>query len=80
MDWEKDIKNRGSAHYHASNVEPIDLLRDVNPHISLTALDIKALCDIIKYAFRMLTSGSNIRDCEKIRHYADMVEWRWTRG
>jgi hypothetical protein len=72
--WE-ELKKRGSQHYKTGDIEPIDLFRCVKPHDSLTGLDVKALEDIIKYSYRMLTKGANKSDCEKIRHYIDMVAW-----
>jgi len=71
--WDK-IKQDGSDHYK-SRVEPIDLMRDLVPHSSLTALAIKALTDNIKYSYRMLTRGANGSDCGKIIHYTRMVRW-----
>ena len=72
--WDK-IKTVGSSHYRASDIQPIDLLRDVTPHNSLTCLGVKALSDVIKYAFRMLTKGINESDCNKIIHYAEIAKW-----
>jgi hypothetical protein len=72
--WE-DIKKIGSKHYKAGKIEPIDLFRDIQPNQNLTALDIKALTDAIKYAYRMLVNGSNKSDCGKIIHYMKMVEY-----
>lgn len=73
MDW-KDIKKRGSTHYKwAGGIEVIDLLKGKIPNQSLCILQIKALSDIIKYAFRMLMTGINSSDIEKIKHYADIA-------
>lgn len=75
MTWDK-IKQSGSEHYKTGTVEPIDLFRDLKPHESLTALEVKALTDNIKYSFRMLQKGINVADLEKIRHYTAMCLWR----
>ena len=75
MTWE-EIKQSGSDHYKAGAVEPIDLLRDLKPDSSLTALEVKALTDCIKYAYRMLRKGTNTSDLGKIKHYATMCEWK----
>jgi len=76
MTWE-EIKQNGSVHYKTGAVEPIDLLRDLKPHESLTALEVKALTDNIKYSFRMLQKGLNVADLEKIQHYTAMCQWRF---
>lgn len=73
-EWQ-EIKRDGSPHYKAGFIEPIDLMRDIPPHQSLTVLMVKALGDIIKYAYRMLVKGANESDCDKIIHYARMVRW-----
>ena len=70
--WDR-IKRNGSKHYKGGTVEPIDLFRDLQPHESLTALQVKALTDNIKYSYRMLTQGVNPKDCGKIQHYTDMA-------
>jgi hypothetical protein len=75
MTWDK-IKQSGSEHYKTGTVEPIDLFRDLKPHESLTALEVKALTDCIKYAYRMLRKGTNTGDLGKIKHYTTMCEWR----
>lgn len=75
--WE-DLKKRGSEHYKTGDIEPIDLFKSVPVHAlhpSLTLLDAKALTDCIKYSYRMLTKGASKSDCDKIRHYIDMVAW-----
>lgn len=72
--WE-ELKKRGSQHYKTGDTEPIDLYKCIRPHSSLSALDIKALTDCIKYSYRMLNKGANKSDCDKIRHYIDMVAW-----
>jgi len=72
LTWD-DVKRKGSKHYKAGKIEPIDIYRDIQPHPSLTALDIKALTDNIKYSYRMLTNGANKEDCDKIIHYTEMV-------
>lgn len=71
--WE-DLKKEGSSHYRAGDIQPIDLLKNVKPHESLTVLQIKALTDGIKYSFRMLTKGANESDCDKIIHYIKMIK------
>lgn len=48
-------------------MEPIDLYR------SMGMLTPFALCSIIKYARRQATIGVNRKDCEKIKHYADIL-------
>ena len=68
------IKQRGSAHYKTGQIEVIDLLKDLTIHPSLTALQAKALMDNIKYSYRQLQRGYLKSDCEKIKHYTDMVE------
>ena len=75
MNW-NEIKLRGSKHYknNPGEVEPIDLFKAVTPHASLSALDVKALTDTIKYAYRMLKDGANQKDCDKVQHYIDMVK------
>jgi hypothetical protein len=72
--WD-DIKQKGSKHYKAGLIEPIDVFKDIIPHSGLTALDVKALTDNIKYSYRMLMNGSNISDCDKIIHYTEMVKF-----
>lgn len=79
MTWE-EIKQQGSNHYKTESIEPIDLLRDVKPHHSLTALEIKALADNIKYSFRMLQKGLNELDLDKVQHYTAMCQWRLQGG
>lgn len=65
--WES-VKKRGSEHYKSAGaVEPIDLYR------SLGILNEFAIASIIKYASRMVKNGVNGKDCEKIRHYADIL-------
>jgi hypothetical protein len=63
------LKMQGSDHYKGGLVEPIDLFRDLKAHDSLTVLQVKALSDCIKYAYRQLTKGMDKKDCEKINHY-----------
>jgi len=75
MTWD-EIKQSGSEHYKTGTVEPIDLLRDLKPDPSLTALEVKALTDNIKYSFRMLQKGTNTKDLAKIQHYTAMCQWR----
>jgi len=72
MTWD-EVKQKGSRHYKTGRVEPIDLFKHTKPDASLTALDIKALTDCIKYAYRMLTTGVNFSDCDKIIHYIEMI-------
>lgn len=71
--WE-ELKQGGSTHYKTGKVEPIDLYKSITPHPSLSALSVFALCNIIKYAFRQLTRGYKREDCDKIRHYASMIQ------
>ena len=71
--WQ-ELKQSGSEHYKAGEVEPIDLIKNVKPHESLTALQVKALTDNIKYSYRMLRKGANHSDCDKIIHYTKMVK------
>jgi len=72
-DWEA-LKLQGSEHYRTRGVQPIDLYRDTVPHISLTALDVKALTDCIKYAHRQLTRGYSEKDTEKMQHYLALIK------
>lgn len=75
-EWETSIKQSGSNHYKTGSVELIDLFKQVKPHADFTALEVKALCDIMKYSFRMLTTkGRDPKDCEKIQHYAQMLAY-----
>jgi hypothetical protein len=69
----KEIKKRGNKHYHGAGTQPIDLFKDTQPHPSLTALDVFALCNNIKYSYRQLTRGISDTDCEKILHYTEMA-------
>jgi hypothetical protein len=69
--WE-ECKQKGSQHYKTENVEPIDLYRSAKPHESYNAFDIKALTDVIKYAFRLLTRGYLAADVDKIIHYMEL--------
>ncbi len=68
------IKKRGSTHYKTGGAEPIDLYR------SIGVLEIFALCNLIKYAFRLLVKfhrGSepiSAGDIEKMHHYLDMIQ------
>ena len=68
-EWEK-LKSEGSSHYKTGGVEPIDLYRAAKPSPDYNAFDVKALTDIIKYAYRLLTRGYLKADAEKIIHYA----------
>jgi hypothetical protein len=68
-----EIKQRGSAHYKTGQVEVIDLLKDLTLHPDITALQAKALMDNIKYSYRQLQRGYSKSDCDKIKHYTDMV-------
>ena len=71
--WEA-AKHDGSTHYKTGGIEPIDLYRAIKPHPDLSALDVKALTDCIKYAARMLKKGLNDSDINKIRHYLVLVQ------
>ena len=68
MDWE-ELKKKGSEHYKTGQIEPIDLYR------SSGMLRHFALGSIIKYAFRNadLSKPINLKDLEKVKHYADML-------
>ena len=69
QEWDK-IKLEGSEHYKTGGVEPIDLFRDGD------MLRDFAVANIIKYAYRnrrALGQPVNIKDIEKIKHYADML-------
>jgi hypothetical protein len=71
MRW-RDLKKKGSGHYKAIGVEPIDLLKAGG------ILHGFAIGSIIKYAFRnRATPGSkdvvSISDMKKIIHYAEML-------
>ncbi|MEA3421669.1 MAG: DUF3310 domain-containing protein [Acidobacteriota bacterium] len=80
MNW-KEIKQQGSGHYKTGDVEPIDLFK------SGGILWDKVIADIIKYAYRNrreLKEPVRLKDIEKIKHCADMLnvfaetpsEWR----
>jgi hypothetical protein len=71
--WD-ELKGKGSSHYKVDSggVEPIDLFRSAKPHESYNAFDTKALTDVIKYAFRLLTRGYLASDVEKILHYMEL--------
>lgn len=71
--WE-ELKKVGSNHYKTGEVEPIDLYRSAIPHKSYNAFDIKALTDIIKYAFRLLVRGYKKDDVNKISHYLSLYD------
>jgi hypothetical protein len=73
LTWDT-IKTQGEPHYHTKGTQPIDLYRDIQPHPSLSALDVFSLCCIIKYATRMLTQGLNEKDLFDIGNYARIVE------
>jgi hypothetical protein len=70
--WE-EIKLDGSDHYKGHEVEVIDLLRHIQPEPSLSVVEIKALADIIKYAYRCLTRGIKESDLNKIIHYSEIA-------
>jgi len=70
--WE-EIKLDGSEHYKSGQTEVIDLLRHIKPHPSLSVVEIKALADNIKYAYRQLTSGIKQSDLEKMMHYCEIA-------
>lgn len=72
VDQWAEAKQRGSQHYKTGKVEPIDLYRSAKPHESYNAFDIKALTDVIKYAFRLLTRGYMASDVDKIIHYMEL--------
>jgi hypothetical protein len=72
-EWD-ELKSQGSAHYKTGGVEPIDLYRSATPHPSYNAFDIKALTDVIKYAFRLLTRGYLKADVDKIKHYISLYD------
>ena len=71
--WE-ELKLQGSQHYKTGKTEPIDLYRSVVPHGTLSAFAVKALTDNIKYSYRMLTQGVNLKDTAKVRHYTELLE------
>jgi len=67
--WE-EIKERGSGHYKSPTVQPIDLFRAGG------MLRDFAIANIIKYAYRNRRESDkpiNVKDLEKIKHYADML-------
>lgn len=71
MRW-SDLKRKGSGHYKATGVEPIDLLKAGG------ILHGFAIGSIIKYAFRnRIVPGKpdivSIPDMKKIIHYAEML-------
>lgn len=72
--WDS-LKHQGSNHYKTlGGIEPIDLYRSAIPHSTYNAFDIKALTDVIKYAFRLLTKGYNSSDVGKIIHYIKLYQ------
>jgi len=66
--WEK-IKEKGSKHYKATSIEPLDLIKAGG------MLRAFAISNIIKYAYR--NSDPNVpinpSDMEKIKHYVEML-------
>lgn len=80
MTWD-ELKERGSEHYKTGGggVEPIDLIRAGG------MLPDFCLGNIIKYAYRSRDTDvpATMKNLEKIRHYADMLEVelqeRWAR-
>jgi len=70
--WE-EIKLDGSDHYKGSRIEPIDFYKDIPYKKDLSALQVFALCNVIKYAYRLLTKGVNEKDLIKIIHYAEIA-------
>lgn len=70
--WD-EVKQDGSGHYKHGLTEPIDLYKDVPYHGDLLAVQIFALCNIIKYAYRCLTRGTSESDLNKIIHYAEIA-------
>ena len=69
MDCWTELKQQGSPHYKTGKIEPIDLYRSAKPWIEYNAFHIKALTDVIKYAYRLLVRGYVKSDVEKIQHY-----------
>lgn len=69
--WE-ECKQKGSSHYKTGSCEPVDLYRSATPRPEYNAFDIKALTDVIKYAFRLLTRGYLAGDVDKIIHYMEL--------
>jgi hypothetical protein len=69
----KELKQRGGEHYKTDGVEPIDLMRAIQPHPSYDAFAVKALCDVIKYASRLLSRGYRYDDAGKILHYTELL-------
>lgn len=69
--WD-ELKEKGSSHYRTGGVQCIDLYRSATPHPEYNAFDIKALTDVIKYAFRLLTRGYLAGDVDKIIHYMEL--------
>ena len=69
-----DLKKLGSAHYKSGGkVEPIDLYASAHPHPSYNIFGVKALTDVIKYAFRLLVRGWEPKDADKIIHYMNLL-------
>lgn len=68
----KELKEEGSGHYKAGDVEPIDLYKSGG-----TFQDF-AISSIIKYAFRnrreLVGRKISISDMEKMKHYASLLE------
>jgi len=67
-----ELKQDGESHYKTGGIELIDLFAAMNPHDSLTIADISALTSIMRYATRMLLSGTNEVDLKDISTYAGM--------
>jgi hypothetical protein len=73
MTWE-ELKQQGSDHYKMGKIQLIDLLRSVSPHPAYNAFEIFALCNIMKYALRLLIRGHIKSDVDKIFHYTDLFQ------
>ena len=72
-EWE-ELKKQGSPWYKTGGVEPIDLMKSIKPHPEYTAFSVKALCDTIKYASRLLHRGYLKSDADKILHYMELFK------
>lgn len=69
------LKQEGASHYRSTgSIQPIDLLRSLAPHHSLSAFAVKALGDTIKYATRQITEGYNQSDTDKMVHYLRLLK------
>lgn len=72
-DYWKVLKRKGSNHYKAGEIEPIDLMKAGG------LLYPGSIKDIIKYAYRCRPNAGRstqgiLEDMDKVIHYAEMVK------